>query len=202
MLRIGLTGGIASGKSEAARLFAMLNVPIIDADEIAHQLTQAGQAALSHIAQSFGEEYIQSNGMLDRSRLRKLIFTDDEKRQQLEAILHPLIHQQMIKQLAHLQAPYCILVIPLLFETGFTDLIDRTLVIDTPEQIQLQRASQRDQTSIFSIQLIIDSQIARQDRINRADDIIYNDTELEHLHHQVKALDRKYRDLGEMLNSL
>ncbi|NOX08959.1 MAG: dephospho-CoA kinase [Gammaproteobacteria bacterium] len=196
MLRIGLTGGIASGKSEAARLFASFNTPIIDADEIAHQLTQAGQTTLTRISQCFGKEYIHSNGTLDRSRLRTLIFADNNKRQQLEAILHPLIHQGMSEQLARLHDPYCILVIPLLFETGFTDLIDRILVIDTPEQNQRQRASQRDKTSTASIQAIIDSQTTRQERISKADDIIYNDANLEHLYQQVEILDNKYRDLA------
>ncbi len=197
MLVIGLTGGIGSGKSAAADIFAQHNVPIIDADIIARDLVQPGQTALQEITTLFGEHLLQADGQLDRARLRQEIFSDKLKKAQLEGILHPLIRQTMLASLAALDSHYAILVIPLLVENGQWDIIDRVLVVDVDEATQLQRVVARDQVTLAQAEAIIHSQVPRNERIAAADDIIDNSRDIAHLTAQVEKLHAKYKDIAQ-----
>jgi dephospho-CoA kinase len=196
MLKIGLTGGIGSGKTTISNLFAELGVPVIDMDIIARQLVMPGQAALQEIIATFGNGIRSKSGELDRNKLRKLIFADERKRKQLEAILHPRIRQTVDKRLSELTYPYCIIVIPLLFETGRQDTIDRILVIDTSVEDQIKRTMDRDDVDQEQVKRIISSQVDRQTRLNHADDIIHNTDDISSLSSQVSALHKKYLELA------
>lgn len=195
MLKIGLTGGIGSGKSTVARIFADLGVPVLDADQIARELVQPGQPALDEIVQAFGPELIQ-NRHLDRTRLRDLIFHSPERKQRLEAILHPRIYQALSEQVAHISADYCILVIPLLFETAPSGFVDRSLVVDCPIAMQYARVRARDHLDDATITAILQSQISRDQRLARADDVIDNSGDRSTLRAQVIRLDARYRQLA------
>ena len=197
MLIIGLTGGIGSGKSTVADLFAGLDVPIIDMDQIARQIVEPGQPALLQITQTFGNELIDAEGKLKRQQLSQIIFDSEEKRRQLETILHPLIREETERQLAQLDAPYCVVVIPLLLESNQQSLVNRILVVDVREDIQIARTIQRDGISAKQAEKILASQVDRQSRLNAADDIINNSGELGALRHQVNKLDQTYRLLAE-----
>ena len=197
MLIIGLTGGIGSGKSTVANLFADLGVPIIDMDQIARHVVEPGQPALLQITQTFGNELIDVEGKLRRQQLSQIIFDSEEKRHQLEAILHPIIREETERQLAELEAPYCIVVIPLLLESNQRSLVNRILVVDAPEDIQIARTMQRDGISAKQAEKILASQVDRQSRLNAADDIINNSSALDSLRLQVKELDQAYRLLAE-----
>ena len=198
MLIIGLTGGIGSGKSTVTKLFSSHGVPIIDADTIARQVTAPGQPALREICALFGEEMIDDDGQLKRRQLRKIIFSNPQKRAQLEAILHPIIQQRMLEQaaIASQHAAYTILSIPLLLESGWQQLLDRILVIDVSEQSQLQRTMQRDNIDKKTAQAIINAQINRQDRLLAADDIIDNEGSIDELQQQLQQLHQKYLQLS------
>ena len=196
MLRIGLTGGIGCGKSSVCKLFAELGAPIIDSDQIAHELVEPGNEALEQIVQQFGSEMLQPDGSLHRSRMRELVFHNENKRQQLEALLHPLIRQEMQRQLDALTAPYAILAIPLLLEKGWQKQLDRILVVDCSEAQQRARAQQRDGSSSETIRRIIGSQIGRTERLEAADDIIDNSGEPATLAPQVEALHQHYLQLA------
>ncbi|ADE16862.1 dephospho-CoA kinase [Nitrosococcus halophilus Nc 4] len=194
--KVGLTGGIGSGKSTAARIFAELGVPVIDTDIIARELVEPGQPALAEIIAAFGEEILNAQGMLDRARLRRLVFANEALKARLEAILHPRILQEMHHRAARLAAPYCILVIPLLVETAQEGAIDRTLVIDVPETIQRHRVKARDQLSDEEIDAILRTQCPRAVRLAAADDVIVNDTDLATLHRQIERCHQKYLSLA------
>ncbi|WP_198246536.1 dephospho-CoA kinase [methane-oxidizing endosymbiont of Gigantopelta aegis] len=193
-LKIGLTGGIGSGKSTVCKLFSAFSIPIIDADIIAREIVAPGQAALAQIQLTFGN-ILLADGTLDRKKLGQIIFADPAKKQCLENILHPLIYQRLKTQAAAQLSPYVILAIPLLFETDMTDLVDRILVIDCPETLQLQRVKQRDQLDDDQIQRIIASQSSREERLGRADDIIDNSKSTAELAEQVKNLHNLYLSL-------
>lgn len=199
---IGLTGGIGSGKSTVAGLFAEYGIPIIDADQVARELVAPGQPALQRIVQTFGEEILNGDGTLDRKKLRDLIFHDSKQRKQLEAILHPLIREDMLDQLDSLEAPYAILVIPLLVDTGNWEMIDRILVVDTEEDLQIERVMQRDNVSLEQAEAIIDNQVSRQERLAAADDVIENIGNTEDLKIQVKRLHEFYLNLEQQENYL
>lgn len=192
---VGLTGGIGSGKSAVANFFAKRGVPIIDADCIARELVEPGQAALAQITQAFGADVLDSAGQLDRAALRKTIFSDATKRRQLEAILHPRIRATLKDRINQFQARYCIIVVPLLLETGQQDLVDRILVVDAAPETQRQRAQQRDGVSEAEIQAILRTQLPRAQRLDQADDIISNDASLDDLDNQVKILHERYLTL-------
>lgn len=196
MLRIGLTGGIGSGKSTVAGLFADLGVPVIDADTISHRLTQPGATATLRILESFGTPVAGPDGNLDRQRLAAHVFNNPAERQRLESILHPLIRQSMERETHALDAPYCLLVIPLLIEVGQQGLVDRVLVVDTDESLQATRVQQRDKRGAAEIQAILDSQLPRQKRRAAADDIITNHGDLAGLRKQVEALHSLYTKLA------
>lgn len=198
-LRIGLTGGIAGGKTTVSNQFAQLGVPIIDADIIAHQLVKPDQPAFKLILQAFGPEMLQNDGTLNRAKLRQQIFADSEQRQRLEAILHPRIRQMMLDQVAQLRDPYCLLSIPLLLETQQLDLVDRVLVVDCPPKLQRQRLLNRDGFSTAEIEQILAAQANRKARLAIANDVIYNDSDLDNLQKQVLALHQWY---SEPINSL
>ncbi|NQZ54777.1 MAG: dephospho-CoA kinase [Piscirickettsiaceae bacterium] len=197
MLKIGLTGGIASGKSAVCQLFSQYDIPIIDADIIARQLVEPGLPAFKEIVLTFGSNIVQQDGYLNRSLLRQLIFTDSAAKKQLETILHPKIRQQLSSQSQQYSSQYCILVIPLLIEADMQDLVDRILVIDLSPEQQLQRLCQRDQLSPDDAQMIINNQCARHQRLSIADDIIDNNNTPEILAQSVTKLHQKYLNLAE-----
>lgn len=193
-VRIGLTGGIGCGKSTVARMFAAHGATIIDTDEISHALTQAHGAAIAPIAATLGCEYIDSAGALDRAKTRQLIFSDQAARQRLEAILHPLILREVeiaLRQCA--EAAYAMIVVPLLFESpAFMRLVQRVLVVDCEEQVQVARVMQRSRLSEPEVRAIIASQTPRAERLRRADDLIRNDGGPERLEIQVTDLHKHY----------
>lgn len=197
LLTIGLTGGIGSGKTVASDWFALQGVSIIDADVIARQIVDIGQPALMDIAQTFGDQAIQANGSLDRAYLRQIIFNNAQAKQQLEQITHPIIRAEIIRQLAQVASAYSILVSPLLFETDQHLLTQRTLLIDTSEQLQQQRASTRDQQSIAKINQIIAVQMPRLEKQQHADDIVLNTGTIDHLHTQLHSLHLRYLALTQ-----
>lgn len=201
-LVIGLTGGIGSGKSEVTRRFSNFGITIVDADEIAREVVAPGQTALTEIAVHFGGDILTGAGELDRSKLRDIIFTDLSAKQWLENLLHPLINQIIRTRLTQAQSAYVILASPLLLETQQHKLVDRILVIDTSEALQLARASQRDNTRTAQIKAIILSQMARADRLARADDVIHNLGDLSDLDVQVNQLHQHYLSLAQTHNKV
>ena len=202
MLKIGLTGGIGCGKSTVARVFEQLKTPVIDADEIAHQLVAIGQPALAQIQQEFGTDVLNPDGSLNRKKLRELIFSDPEQKQKLESILHPLVYQSIQAELKQLNTPYCIICIPLLFETNMTRLVDRILVVDCSVETQIERIRKRDNMSIERIQSIIDSQVSPAFRKVQANDLIDNSETNDRLAEEVKKLHNFYLSLSTCRNKL
>jgi dephospho-CoA kinase len=197
MLRVGLTGGIGSGKSTAAAIFAGHGVPIIDADEIARRLVAPSEAAFREIIRTFGNEVVAADGRLDRERLRKIVFGDPARRHQLEAILHPRVHDEIERQTRCLDAPYCIIVIPLLIEANQHDLVDRIVVIDVDEDLQRQRVAERGQLPEEQIRQIIAAQLSRSERLRHADDVILNNSALADLRARVDRLHERYLAIAE-----
>ncbi|RLA02936.1 MAG: dephospho-CoA kinase [Gammaproteobacteria bacterium] len=189
---VGLTGGIGSGKTTVANGFSKLGVPVIDADQLAHELVEPGQIALDEIISTFGPEALTTDGRLDRNYMRQQIFSDPVRKSRLEAILHPKIRQHIRALLSDIRAPYCILVIPLLLETRQTDLVDRILVIDSPEKEQLIRVAARDRLSDNAIMAIMASQADRNTRLAAADDIIVNDQDITALTCHIQELHKHY----------
>ena len=193
-LIIGLTGGIGSGKSTVAELFAQQGAGLIDTDVIAHHLTGANGSAITAIRATFGQEYITDAGALDRTKMRGLIFSDAVAKQQLERILHPLILEQATTQLQQLQTqPYIILVVPLLPESpAFQQLVQRVLVVDCDENTQAARVVARSDMSKAEVSNIIAQQTSRAERLQFADDVIHNETGRDNLAAQVKVLHAQY----------
>lgn len=195
-LIIGLTGGIGSGKSAASHWFEQQGIIVVDADIVAREIVEIGQPALAKIAQAFGNRILLEDGALNRRALRDIIFQSTDARQQLEAITHPAIRTSIIQQLHDASSPYVILVSPLLFETNQHELTTRTLLIDASIELQVARASQRDDQSIEQIEKIIAAQMSRELKQQHADDIILNDGQLEHLYTSLKILHEKYLALA------
>ena len=196
-LVIGLTGGIGSGKTTVANGFAKLGVPLIDADLIARELVEPGQAALEKIRGVFGPGCITAEGRLDRAHIQQRIFNDKTLRHRLEAILHPEIRKRIKALIANIRAAYCIVVIPLLLETGQSDLVDRILVIDAAEEEQIKRVAARDKLSHNAIIRIMHTQTDRETRLASADDIIVNNSDLQTLTSQIQSLHHRYLDLSK-----
>ncbi|MCE3238998.1 MAG: coaE 1 [Gammaproteobacteria bacterium] len=192
MFTIGLTGGIGSGKSTVADLFKKKGITIIDADHIAHDLTQPGQICFNKIVEIFGKSILLSNKNLDRAQLRRIIFADPAKRQWLEQLLHPLIRAEMQRLILNADSPYCIAVIPLLLETAPNPIIQRILVIDAPEEQQIARCMTRDHLSEKEIKAIMQTQVTRKQRLAAADDIIHNHNTFAELLPQVEKLHHFY----------
>lgn len=196
VFRVALTGGIGTGKTTVAAQFEKFGVPVIDSDIIARNIVKPGQPCLNKIIQTFDNELLTTEGKLNREKLRKIIFNDDKAKKKLEKILHPAIYEEIEKQIAKIDYPYCLVVIPLLIETNAMDRFDRILVVDTDEKKQIQRAHQRDNTSEQNIEKIIKSQTNRQQRLEYADDIIENNFNIEGLNSSVKILHEKYINLS------
>ncbi|MDX1467053.1 MAG: dephospho-CoA kinase [Halomonas sp.] len=198
---IGVTGGIASGKSTVARAFAALGIPWVDADDVAREIVEPGEPALDEIAAHFGATVITADGRLDRRALREVVFADEAQRRRLEAITHPRIRERLTAHLARLEArsaPYVLLVSPLLFESGQAALVDRCLVIDVPEAVQIARTAARDDVDEAQARAIVAAQMPRRERLARADDVIDNAEGEDALARQVAELDRRYRALADL----
>ena len=191
---VGLTGGIASGKSTVAALFEGLGVHIIDTDHLAHLLTGPGGAAIPAILESFGEEFVEQHGALDRQRMRQDVFLHPEHRKQLEEIIHPLIREAVERYVEQAHSPYVLIVIPLLFETKFfKDRLDRIVVVDCAENLQKERALKREGMTPEILDGILMAQASRADRRSIADDLISNDSDLEALRAHVESLDLQFK---------
>jgi dephospho-CoA kinase len=196
MLVVALTGGIGSGKSAVSRHLERLGAPVIDADRLAHQMVEPGSPALKEIQAAFGEHLLDAQGRLDRAALRSIVFDKPQQRARLEAILHPRILQAMQDWLAQQTAPYAVLVIPLLFETGQNTLADRVLVVDCDPARQIERVVERDGLSESRIRQILDAQVDRETRLRGADDVIENNGSLEQLIAATEAVHRRYLGLA------
>ena len=195
---IGLTGGIGSGKSTVAELFADLGAAIVDTDAIAHELTAAQGAAMPDIAAAFGQSVLRADGGLDRATIRQLVFSDASAKTRLEAILHPLIRRESeLRCRAATGVPYVLLVVPLLVEAGeYRQRVARILVVDCAESVQIERVKARSGLSADDVRLIMDNQAARSERLAAADDVIDNSSDREKLQQQVVLLDERYRLLA------
>jgi dephospho-CoA kinase len=194
---VGLTGGIGSGKTTVAGLFASHGAALVDTDEISRQLTAPDQPAVAAIAERFGQEFVARDGSLDRARMRRLVFDNPSHRKDLEALLHPLIRQESTRRIRDVTAPYVVVVVPLLLEsTGYRGIIGRTLVVDCDPETQIRRVMQRSGLTRNEVLAIMSSQVSREQRLRAADDIIYNDSDIETLRTQIQALHSKYLGLA------
>ncbi len=197
MFIIGMTGGIGSGKSEALKIFKSLSIKVIDLDNISKEITETSHQAIQEIKLVFGDAIFDKDNQLDRKKLKEIIFSDKNKKINLEKILHPKIYEEVKKRLNALShESYVVIDIPLLFETNqYTSLISRSLVIDCKENDQIERVKKRDSIDISVIQSIIDQQINRSSRIEKADDVVINDGSIEKLEESIKSLHKKYLNL-------
>ena len=191
-LRVGLTGGIASGKSTVADMFADLGVPVIDTDVIAREVVSPGQPALEEIRDAFGDGVIAADGTLDRSAMRKIVFGDEEARRRLEAIMHPRIGMATVERADTAGGEYQVIVVPLLVESSLRAFVDRVLVVDCSEETQVARLLARDAESEAQARRILAAQSSRAERLAIADDVIENEGGLGDAREQVRALHRSY----------
>lgn len=194
--RVGLTGGIASGKSTAASLFGALGVPVIDADVISREITAPGAPLLARIAERFGPRYLRPDGSLDRRALRELVFSDAQARADLESLTHPAIFQTIEERAAAADGPYQLLALPLLVEKGHAPLVDRVLVIDCDEALQIRRLQARDGSTLEQAQAILAAQAPRAARVDAADDVIVNEGDLNSLRDQIERCHMRYLGLA------
>lgn len=195
LFTVGVTGGIGSGKSAVADYFASQGICIVDADIVARVVVEPGTKALTQITERFGND-ILINGQLDRGRLRTIIFAAADERKWLENLLHPLIEQQIIEQLGQATSRYGVLVSPLMLETGQQALVDRVLVVDVPEHIQIERTMTRDQMTEEQTRQILSSQISREQRLTKAHDVVDNSGSLTQLHQYLEPLHQRYLRLA------
>lgn len=195
-LVVGLTGGIGSGKTAVSDRFARYGVPVIDTDVIARELVEPGQPALAEIVAEFGSECLDGRGGLDRTHLRQRVFTDEAGRRRLEAILHPRIRAVTRERIAALTTPYGLLVIPLLVETGMTDLVDRVLVVDASEAEQIHRVMARDRIDEIQARQILAAQASRRQRLALADEVVENAGDFANLERQIADLHLYYLRLA------
>lgn len=193
---VGLTGGVASGKSVVARAFEDLGVSVLDTDALAREVVTPGSPALKEIVEAFGRGVLDAEGNLDRRAMRRQVFEDESARRRLEAILHPRIAELLQTRLAEIGDPWCIVAIPLLVEAGWTDRVDRVLVVDVPTQTQLARLVARDGIDEAAAQRMIDAQASREDRLALAHDVVDNSGDLEDLAGLVNQLFRSYQALA------
>lgn len=201
MLRVALTGGIASGKSAAAATFRELGIPVIDTDRIARELVEPGMPGYVALLRAFGEKILDESGRLNRAQLREAIFSDIAMRQQVNALLHPLILAAVDRELASTSAPYVIIEIPLLAETGLATDFDRVLVIDASDDVRIGRIQKRDQVSAVQAQAALNAQAPREDRLWLATDVIENNGSLDALRMSVENMHRKYLELAKRFAS-
>lgn len=195
--RVALTGGIASGKSTVANLFAALGVPVIDTDVIAREIVEPGKPSLSAIVSDFGAGVLDASGRLDRRRMRERIFADVDAKRRLDAIMHPAIRAELERQSAAAGGPYQVLVIPLLAEGRRRDHVDRVLLVDVPEELQAQRLMMRDGVTHAQAAASLNAQATRADRLAFADDVIRNEGRVDQLRDAVAALDAQYRTMAQ-----
>jgi dephospho-CoA kinase len=195
-LIVGLTGGIASGKSLVGAMFVKLGAALIDTDVVAREVVARGEPGLAAVGAEFGPKVLLPSGELNRPALRSLVFADDAKRRQLEAILHPLIRSRTRAKLADLEAPYALVAVPLLVETSFGELVDRILVVDAPEPAQLERLMRRDAIPRAEALEMLRAQVDRAIRLRAAHDVIDNSGTPEATRRQVELLHRRYLDLA------
>jgi dephospho-CoA kinase len=196
MLHIGLTGGVASGKTTVAKLFADAGAVVIDTDVIAREVVEPGEPALAALVEALGNDILGAEGRLDRARLRRRLFGDEALRRRVESILHPAILAELARQSADAGGPYQLHVIPLLVESDLAGIVDRVLVVDCPVERQIERLMQRDGETREGAGAMLAAQVPRQTRLAAADDVIVNDGTLADLDVRVAHLDRKYRDLA------
>ncbi|MDN7132485.1 dephospho-CoA kinase [Halomonas sp. MC140] len=195
---IGLTGGIGSGKSTVARAFETLGAAWIDADDVAREVVATGEPALLAIKNRFGDQIVCQDGTLNRAALRDIVFKDPEQRQWLESVTHPKIRERILEHLRRLEsqgAPYALLVSPLLFESGQSELVSRCIVVDVPQALQLSRTLMRDGVSESQVRAILAAQLTRDQRLAKADDVIDNSGDHASMRKQVARLDASYRQL-------
>lgn len=197
MLVLGVTGGIGSGKTAVTDEFERLGINVVDADIAARAVVEKGKPALDTIAIHFGQDILLANGELDRAALRKLVFDNPEERKWLEQLTHPLIRNEIIQGLQNAKSPYVILASPLLIESGQYHLVKRTLVVDAPESLQIERTIQRDNNDAQQVQAIIEAQLPRQKRLEHADDVICNNKDLAYLHAEVAKYHQQYLELTQ-----
>lgn len=194
--RVALTGGIASGKTTVAKLFADLGVPVIDTDVIAREVVEPGQPALAAVVEAFGRDVLGDDGRIDRRRMRQRIFTDPDARRRLEATLHPAIRNEMERQSREADGAYQVLVIPLFTEGKRRDHVDRVLLVDVPEELQYERLMSRDGVAREQAQASLLAQATRAERLAMADDVVCNTGRVDDLREKVAELDEKYRRLA------
>ena len=196
MFRVGLTGGVASGKTTVAEMFAELGAGLVDTDIIARDVVAPGEPGLDEVREAFGEAVLTRTGELDRAALRHIVFNNDSQRHKLESILHPLIRARALAQVDELQTPYALVAVPLLVETGFAKLVHRVLVVDCPTELQIARLMERDALSRTSAQSMLAAQVDRDTRLQAANDILDNSGTLEEARAQVVELHSKYLALA------
>jgi dephospho-CoA kinase len=194
--RVGLTGGIGSGKTAVSNHFAELGVPVIDTDLIAREIVEPGQPALNLITAEFGSDILTSNGSLDRDKLRNKVFSDPRMRKKLESITHPTIRERMYVLVNEVTAPYCIIVVPLLFESNFREFMNRILVVVAPRAKRLEWIQKRSGLTSDEIGAIIDSQASDTDRLKMADDVLENNADLETLRQSTGRMHELYLKLA------
>lgn len=202
MLKVGLTGGIGSGKTAVSSVFEKLGIPVIDTDVIAHDLVNNNESILKQITDTFGPDLLKLNGELNRKKLAQLVFNKKENKQSLENILHPRIKSEVLRQIQRLSSSqnppaYLIIVIPLLIESDYHDIIDRILVVIADEAVRIARVQKRDKRSLSEIRAIINNQVDDSTRLDEADDIIENNSDINMIDKQVENLHEKFLHLSE-----
>ena len=193
---VGLTGGIGSGKSTVARAFGSLGIGWVDADDVAREVVMPGEPALAAISEHFGNDVLHADGTLNRAALRSIVFDNPAERKWLESVTHPRVRERILVHLERLQrqSPYVLLVSPLLFESGQDKLVDRTVVVDVPVELQLSRTRARDDVSEAQVQDILAAQLPREERLTKANDVIDNSGDHASMMQQVTQLDQHYRN--------
>ena len=197
MLIIGLTGGIGSGKSVASDKFASLGITVVDADVASRTVVEPGKPALQEIESHFGSEIITEDGQLDRAKLREIIASDAEERKWLESVLHPRIGEQIAKEISESTSPYTLFVAPLLLETNSQEMCARVVVVDVPNDIQVERTAKRDKVPTDQVEQMVSAQMEREKRLEKADDVLLNTSTIEELEKKVEQLHEMYLQMVE-----
>jgi dephospho-CoA kinase len=197
---VAVTGGIASGKSTVSRKFSALGIDVIDTDLLAREVVEPGHPVLTEVVKSFGNLILLPDGCLDREAMRRIVFADSAKRRVLEGILHPAIHDEVQRRMDTVSSPYCVLVIPLFAESSHYDWVDRVLVVDVPEEVQIRRVMERDDVTRGQAEAILTAQASRTQRLALADDVIENTGSIKELEDQVAELHLKYLEMARTRN--